>query len=211
MVGFFKNIFGKNNKNNDENNNESKEINKIKFIEYIKRENILYNDEYDENKKNVLVMDDKKDIVDGVIDDMFILDDKKLIDINDYNIFTFYGKMAAFNIIEFLDKFENYLKIDYAVLDIIVGGKRFKDGKKVILDGIDVAYELKKRYENVFVVFYTGCMIENEDDLLMNISYVEKFKKYFGDSIYNYLISKSENIDDELEYLHKFFNGEYGF
>jgi hypothetical protein len=191
---------------------EEKQNNNInEFLEYIRKEGILYNEDFDFNKKNVLIMDDKKDIVEGIIDDFFILDEKGLINIDDYNFFVFYGKMSAFLVKDFIEKFGNLISIDYAILDIIIGGKRFSNGKKIIYDGIDVSKILKEKYPNCLIIFYTGCMIENSDDLLMNISYVKKFKEYFDDNIYNYLMSKSENLDTEIKYLHKFLKGEYGF
>lgn len=105
--------------------------------------------------------------------------------IDDFNIILVTGSMAAFSIFEALD---NGLNIDYAILDILLGGNNIYKGKPCVLDGIDVVNKLVTHNKYVKYLFYSGCSINSDTD--ENI----KFKNLMGENINKYLIIKNKDF-----------------
>lgn len=90
------------------------------------------------------------------IDDETLTNLSKL-NLDDFNIILVTGKMAGYTLISALDR---GLTVDYAILDIILGGSGVYRGKTTIVDGIDVAKEIISRNQKAHVMFYTGCSFE---------------------------------------------------
>jgi hypothetical protein len=108
------------------------------------------------------------------------------IDFDDYNIIIATGTMAAFSIFEALD---DGLKVDYAILDILIGGHNLYKGKQEILDGIDVAKKLYEVNPNIKYYFYSGCSLSDESDETM------KCQNLLDKNIKDCLITKDKNLD----------------
>ena len=158
---------------------------------------------YVKSKKTILIMDDREEIISSIIDDLKSLDVTDTFFIDDYNILTVHTKMAGFDVINIIENAPN-IEINYALLDIILGGKKIIGGVRTMVDGVDVAIRLYKRFPSIDILFFSGCIIEQSDD---PSHFKNKFDSYTGDDLNNYIMAKDISFDDELKKLSIFFNG----
>lgn len=157
------------------------------------------------NKKNILVMDDNSEAAEITVSDFkFIFSiSRKLKDsgVNDLtpkqqefvgrlpnNLFTQLSNLDTENynlIIASTDMaaFSVFQSIDsgvifhYSVLDILIGGYNKYGNKFQILDGIDVAYKLERKNQNSKYLFYSGCsLVEDSEETI-------KFFRLFHNSV----------------------------
>ena len=170
-------------------------------IEWIKNEN--WCNDYDTNKKTILIMDDREEIISSVLDDLAALDNTNNFYLEDYNILTVSSKMAGFSVLDILEKAPK-IEINFALLDVILGGKKNIDGKRKMVDGVDVALAIWEKFPNADILFFSGCIIETNDD---PFSFKNKFDKYTDDDMNNYLMPKDITFEQELTKLSNFFNG----
>ena len=170
-------------------------------IEWIKNEN--WCNDYDPNKKTILIMDDREEIISSVLDDLAALDNTNNFFLEDYNILTVSSKMAGFSVLDILEKAPK-IEINFALLDVILGGKKNIDGKRKMVDGVDVAIAIWEKFPNADILFFSGCIIETNDD---PFSFKNKFDKYTDDDMNNYLMPKDITFEQELTKLSNFFNG----
>ena len=170
-------------------------------IEWIKNEN--WCNDYDTNKKTILIMDDREEIISSVLDDLAALDNTNNFFLEDYNILTVSSKMAGFSVLDILEKAPK-IEINFALLDVILGGKKNIDGKRKMVDGVDVALAIWEKFPNADILFFSGCIIETNDD---PFSFKNKFDKYTDDDMNNYLMPKDITFEQELTKLSNFFNG----
>lgn len=170
-------------------------------IEWIKNEN--WCNDYDTNKKTILIMDDREEIISSVLDDLAALDNTNNFFLEDYNILTVSSKMAGFSVLDILEKAPK-IEINFALLDVILGGKKNIDGKRKMVDGVDVALAIWEKFPNADILFFSGCIIETNDD---PFSFKNKFDKYTDDDMNNYLMPKDITFGQELTKLSNFFNG----
>jgi hypothetical protein len=170
-------------------------------IEWIKNEN--WCNDYDPNKKTILIMDDREEIIYSVLDDLAALDNTNNFFLEDYNILTVSSKMAGFSVLDILEKAPK-IEINFALLDVILGGKKNIDGKRKMVDGVDVALAIWEKFPNADILFFSGCIIETNDD---PFSFKNKFDKYTDDDMNNYLMPKDITFEQELTKLSNFFNG----
>ena len=170
-------------------------------IEWIKNEN--WCNDYDLNKKTILIMDDREEIISSVLDDLAALDNTNNFFLEDYNILTVSSKMAGFSVLDILEKAPK-IEIKFALLDVILGGKKNIDGKRKMVDGVDVAIAIWEKFPNADILFFSGCIIETNDD---PFSFKNKFDKYTDDDMNNYLMPKDITFEQELTKLSNFFNG----
>lgn len=184
---------------NNKNNNNNMTIDEQ--IEWIKNEN--WCNDYDINKKTILIMDDREEIISSVLDDLAALDNTNNFFLEDYNILTVSSKMAGFSVLDILEKAPK-IEINFALLDVILGGKKNIDGKRKMVDGVDVALAIWEKFPNADILFFSGCIIENNDD---PFSFKNKFDKYTDDDMNNYLMPKDITFEQELSKLSNFFNG----
>ncbi len=183
--------------NNKNNNNMTID----EQIEWIKNEN--WCNDYDTNKKTILIMDDREEIISSVLDDLAALDNTNNFFLEDYNILTVSSKMAGFSVLDILEKAPK-IEINFALLDVILGGKKNIDGKRKMVDGVDVALAIWEKFPNADILFFSGCIIETNDD---PFSFKNKFDKYTDDDMNNYLMPKDITFGQELTKLSNFFNG----
>lgn len=182
-------------------NNNNNNMTIDEQIEWIKNEN--WCNDYDTNKKTILIMDDREEIISSVLDDLAALDNTNNFFLEDYNILTVSSKMAGFSVLDILEKAPK-IEINFALLDVILGGKKNIDGKRKMVDGVDVALAIWEKFPNADILFFSGCIIETNDD---TFSFKNKFDKYTDDDMNNYLIPKDITFEQELTKLSNFFNG----
>ena len=182
-------------------NNNNNNMNIDEQIEWIKNEN--WCNDYDTNKKTILIMDDREEIISSVLDDLAALDNTNNFFLEDYNILTVSSKMAGFSVLDILEKAPK-IEINFALLDVILGGKKNIDGKRKMVDGVDVALAIWEKFPNADILFFSGCIIETNDD---TFSFKNKFDKYTDDDMNNYLMPKDITFEQELSKLSNFFNG----
>src|SRR5574344_209285 len=182
-------------------NNNNNNMSVDEQIEWIKNEN--WCNEYDTNKKTILIMDDREEIISSLLDDLAALDNTNNFFLEDYNILTVSSKMAGFSVLDILEKAPK-IEINFALLDVILGGKKNIDGKRKMVDGVDVALAIWEKFPNADVLFFSGCIIETNDD---PFSFKNKFDKYTDDDMNNYLMPKDITFEQELTKLSNFFNG----
>ncbi len=182
-------------------NNNNNNMTIDEQIEWIKNEN--WCNDYDPNKKTILIMDDREEIISSVLDDLAALDNTNNFFLEDYNILTVSSKMAGFSVLDILEKAPK-IEINFALLDVILGGKKNIDGKRKMVDGVDVAIAIWEKFPNADILFFSGCIIETNDD---PFSFKNKFDKYTDDDMNNYLMPKDITFGQELSKLSNFFNG----
>lgn len=182
-------------------NNNNNNMTIDEQIEWIKNEN--WCNDYDTNKKTILIMDDREEIISSVLDDLAALDNTNNFFLEDYNILTVSSKMAGFSVLDILEKAPK-IEINFALLDVILGGKKNIDGKRKMVDGVDVALAIWEKFPNADILFFSGCIIETNDD---PFSFKNKFDKYTDDDMNNYLMPKDITFEQELNKLSNFFNG----
>ena len=183
------------------NNNNNNNMTIDEQIEWIKNEN--WCNDYDTNKKTILIMDDREEIISSILDDLAALDNTNNFFLEDYNILTVSSKMAGFSVLDILEKAPK-IEINFALLDVILGGKKNIDGKRKMVDGVDVALAIWEKFPNADILFFSGCIIETNDD---PFSFKNKFDKYTDDDMNNYLMPKDITFGQELTKLSNFFNG----
>lgn len=182
-------------------NNNNNNMTIDEQIEWIKNEN--WCNDYDTNKKTILIMDDREEIISSVLDDLAALDNTNNFFLEDYNILTVSSKMAGFSVLDILEKAPK-IEINFALLDVILGGKKNIDGKRKMVDGVDVALAIWEKFPNADILFFSGCIIETNDD---PFSFKNKFDKYTDDDMNNYLMPKDITFEQGLTKLSNFFNG----
>lgn len=182
-------------------NNNNNNMTIDEQIEWIKNEN--WCNDYDTSKKTILIMDDREEIISSVLDDLAALDNTNNFFLEDYNILTVSSKMAGFSVLDILEKAPK-IEINFALLDVILGGKKNIDGKRKMVDGVDVALAIWEKFPNADILFFSGCIIETNDD---PFSFKNKFDKYTDDDMNNYLMPKDITFGQELTKLSNFFNG----
>lgn len=149
---------------------------------------------YDKKKKNIVIIDDSRGIV-SVLED-FLIEVEKTgnINIEDYNILTFYDKYAPFVLKKTLEDL-GVEKIDYAIVDIVLPGKLREHGVYQKLDGIDVSILLNKEYKCNNLCFFTGNVVSE------HVAYIKdkviKFNEIFDGDIRDYIIFKGDNDGEE--------------
>lgn len=114
----------------------------------------------------------------------FELRDLSKFDLDKFQLIKSTTDMAGFSVLEMLQD----IKIDYAFLDILVGGLGMYKGKVTVIDGIDVANEILTRNPKAKIIFYSGCNINKESS-----EYI-KAKKLLGVNIENIMILKDSDI-----------------
>lgn len=185
MFGFFK---------------KAKEKDYVKPKQLVKREIVLPNNrlselnEYDPNKKTILIMDDFEGIISIVLDDFDIISKIYGLDIKtDFNILCSTGNFAAFDVMNFLDKSSK--KIDFAILDITLGGMDVRDNEIIELDGVDVAFKLQDRNPDFKVLFCTGHNITKKNPNVREI--MVKWEQKTNSSLSKYTVLKtSDRVPD---------------
>ncbi len=89
---------------------------------------------------------------------------------------------------------KNGMKFHGAILDIILGGIFLEDdGSARIIDGIDIAYQIRKSNPKAYFKIYTACTLGEYSEESI------KFKKYFNKHILDRTIYKNSDINKRRE------------
>lgn len=171
-------------------------------IEWLEENEWLQTD-FIKGRRNILIMDDRDEIISSVIDDLRSLNATKDFSLDDYNIIAVSSKMAGFNVYEILEKAPD-IEINYALLDIVLGGKKSVDGRRTMVDGVDVAIQIWEHFPSANILFFSGCIIEPSED---KSHFKSRFDSYTGEDLNDYIMPKDITIDAELDQLSEFFNG----
>jgi len=164
-----------------------------------------YTEDYDPGKKTLLIMDDREAIISSILDDLYSLEEQESeFHLKNFNILKLQSKMAGFNTMDILTN-APLIEINYALLDIILGGKKVIDGKRKMVDGVDVAISIWDKFEAAEILFFSGCIIDSGNKEIFNFK--DKFEKYTGDSIENYILPKDSSFEEELDKLSELFLG----
>ena len=168
-------------------------------------ENEWVSSDFDVNKENILIMDDREEILSAIIDDLSTLSiNQREFTLSDYNIISVSSKMAGFKVLDILIKASD-IEIHYALLDIILGGKKtLQGGKRTMVDGVDIAIHIWEKYNSAEILFFSGCIVEKSAD---QSHFTSKFMDYTDEDISKYTIPKDITIEEELDKLLVFFNG----
>lgn len=186
-------------------------VEQLKTFEPVENDNITLEEylslhgictEFNDTLNNLIIMDDREEIVESLIDEMFLLSKQdRLFNIESLNILKFSGKMAGFNVVELLNRFKD-IEIEFALLDIVLGGKKMVGDKRLMLDGVDVALKIFETSPDCKILFFSGCFDESVNEQPFGI----KFFKNTGNNIYEYSMPKDVSIFEEKERLKEFFN-----
>lgn len=153
---------------------------------------------FDKNKNSILIIDDNPGIISFMKDDIENLD-KYGVNIDDYNIITFTTKMAAYQF-EVTQRYYGGLNIQYAIIDLTLGGTLFSNKGNVKYTGIDVLQQIMVYNPEVKYLFYTGNSLNkavNTTEYMLN-----QFKKLTGNNIYKYILFKTSlDSNDRKEFI----------
>ena len=204
LIKFFSNFF---NKNKSESDKVVKpdihciNIDDIKSaIKITKTPEEYFGNGYNENRKNLLIIDDNFGIVSLLKDSL-----KNDNNIKKLNFLTIKGQNAPVDFICLSSNNESF-KIDYLIVDLIFGCVVKTDNKIVKLSGIDILCEGLKKNKNLKFLIFTGNRLD--ETITENREMIKKFKKITGNkNIFDYVIFKGKNTFDERNkiILEKFF------
>lgn len=154
-------------------------------------------EDFDENNKTLLIIDDNPGIISFLVDDIEFLQMEGKIP-KDLNIITISGVHAAFELDTLLNR--NPIKIDYAIIDITIGGAKMKDGVTHKFTGIDVYGMIKN--PDLKYVFYTGNNLNPY--IKSNKLMIDKYRELSGKDLTkreHVLFKTSLNVDKRQEKL----------
>lgn len=160
-------------------------------------DDVLGNREHDPSKKNVLIVDDTTDV--SFIYQRYLNIIKRRTIKNpymDFNIVSSIGNNCGLIAFKFLkDK-----PIDSAILDLTLGYLvRTGDSDYIVLDGVDIAIEIWKRYPTAKIIFWTANAL-NKTNMALN-TYSKKFKYVTGKKLEDYYVSKGDTELHKKLYL----------
>ena len=155
--------------------------------------------DYDLTKPGILIIDDNEGICSFMEDDLEELSDDNDINLEDYNVFTFFGRMCAYNLLATIQRHPN-INIQKAIIDITYGGTVKTDNGNIKLTGVDVFEVLYEINPDVKYLFYTGNQMNTHIktiDALMS-----KYTKITGKKITDNILFKTQfNMNDRRKYI----------
>ncbi|MFA7127883.1 MAG: hypothetical protein WC136_01800 [Sphaerochaeta sp.] len=120
-----------------------------------------------DNKKNILVMDDQPIMVSLIVDELLQISNVG----ENFNILTATGDYAAFSVKNFINNNDTVLNL--AFLDITIGGVI----SGVEYDGVDIAIMIKNKFPQCEIKFITGHTLNRKNPEIFK--FIEKFENYF--------------------------------
>ena len=100
----------------------------------------------------------------SVVDD--VIDFSITFNINNYNITSFTGSKCGFEVLKTLDNLPKGTKIDYAVLDIVLGGIVIDENEMFVsVDGLDVTRRMLDIFDDhINILISTGCSMKDSKE-----------------------------------------------
>lgn len=142
------------------------------------------------NRKNIFILDDICEIVEILKDDL----EKYLTKINrnnEFNLISLCGKSVGFDMISIVANHPE-ITVDALMTDIIFGGNEKINGKKIIVDGVDIVIVLKSLNPTLNYIMFTGNIFN--ENLENSYSFSKKFEKCVGGSILDHVLIKDAHI-----------------
>jgi len=160
--------------------------------------------DFNKSKPSILVVDDNPGIISFLLDDLYSLDGVK-INLDEYNIITFDTINAAFYF-EATQHSYRGLNIEYAIIDLTLGGSISTPKGPVKYTGVDIYQQILIYNPEVKPLFYTGNNLN--EYIKSNEKIIEQFFNITdGKSIRDYVLFKTSlDLKDRREYLGKWFN-----
>jgi len=156
----------------------------------------LWKQNFDKNKKTCIIIDDNRGIISIVKNALKELHYENKINLNKWNILTFEGGHAAIFFLKFLLQ-NNFKNINCALIDITFGNILRINNKNIKINGIHLAYFLKKLYPNIKFYFYTGNTLNEYVKYQKELK--DFFKEFYGESIDKYVLNKINTSDEDLK------------
>lgn len=161
--------------------------------------NTLNLDDIDFSKPGILIIDDNEGICSFIEDDLEVLDEEGKIDLDDYNIFVFYGIMCAYDFIATMEKYPN-MNIQKAIIDITYSGIVMSKTSNIKLNGVDVFEILHEANPELEYLFYTGNQMNSNIKVIGEL--VQKYSKIVGRKINDNLLFKTQyNMNDRRKII----------
>jgi len=151
-------------------------------------DNIAFVNSYHANRKTLIIVDDNRGSASFLADDLY----REIGE--DINIITFTSEYAGFILEEMLDK--TGIGVDYAILDITLGGIRRLGGKNVVYDGVDIYKILMEKNSETEYLFYTSNNM-NKQLKTINALIVKYNKTNRGNDIENKIIYKASKFSKQ--------------
>lgn len=148
------------------------------------------------NRKNVFIIDDNCEIVKIVTSDFNNY--LKTIDrVDDFNVIQMCKKTAGFDMLSIIAKYPE-IRIDGLIADIILGGNEKINGKKIIVDAVDLVILLKSINPDVKYSLFTGTPFSAKNENGSRVA--TKFENFFEESILSVTFMKDANVvfDDAM-------------
>jgi hypothetical protein len=150
---------------------------------------------YNPNKRTFIIVDDNKGIISIIMDLLYELEDEGKIDLDKWNIISFTTKQAGIFLLKPILKKE-FKRIDAALIDITFGNILRIKNKNIKINGLHLAYFLKKFYNTKFY-FYTGNTL---NEYIRNQKILKDFfKKELKRNLDDYVIHKTQTSEEELK------------
>lgn len=148
---------------------------------------------YNVLKPTVLIIDDSVYVLDMVEDYLATIG----ITSENHNVLRFYGVYAPFVMRDTLALInaKHGLKIDYAIIDIVLPGKLKEHDQYSKMDGIDVAMLIDKEYSCKRMLFFSGNVLNTYVRFIEDK--VRRFKEYFGKDLLDSIVFKT-STDEEV-------------
>ncbi len=141
-------------------------------------------------RKNIFILEDDCEIVKIVTTD-FKNYLKSVGRENEYNIIPLCSKTVGFDMLSIIAKYPE-IKIDGLIADIVFGGNEKINGKKIIIDAVDLVILMTTVNPNIKYALFTGTAFSENNENGSRIAM--KYEKYFGTSIMSVTFMKDVNV-----------------
>lgn len=153
----------------------------------------------DFSKPGILIIDDNEGICSFIEDDFEELDVNGTINLNNYNVFVFYGIMCAYDLIATIQKYPN-MNIQKAIIDITYSGTVETNKGNIKLNGVDIFEILYEINPNLDYLFYTGNQMNNHIKIISEI--MRKYTKLTNKKITDDILFKTQfSMNDRRKYI----------
>jgi len=153
----------------------------------------------DFSKPGILIIDDNEGICSFIEDDFEELDVNGKINLNNYNVFVFYGIMCAYDLIATIQKYPN-MNIQKAIIDITYSGTVETNKGNIKLNGVDIFEILYEINPNLDYLFYTGNQMNNHIKIISEI--MRKYTKLTNKKITDDILFKTQfSMNDRRKYI----------